>query len=145
MFQKLMRLFEEPRRQLSESDLRLASVVLLVEVAMADHSFSSDEEGRLLQILQKQFDLSAIKARDLLDEARQSASTDVSLHRHIDIINEQYGAQEKVELMRMLWDVAFSDGELHHYEEHIIRRLGDLIYVPHREFIRTKLSSRKEN
>jgi uncharacterized tellurite resistance protein B-like protein len=97
--------------------LHLAAAVLLVEVAKADHS---------------------LQESDLVEVAHDTAEADVSLHRQIDLINRHFTAGQKLDLVRGLWEVACADGEIHHHEEALIRRLADLIYVSHTDFIRSK-------
>ena len=46
---------------------------------------------------------------------------------------------EKFVLIKTLWRVAAADGDIHRYEDHLIRRIADLLYVPHSDFIRAKL------
>ena len=55
------------------------------------------------------------------------------------MINQHYTQTEKAQLVEMLWEVAFADAEMEKYEEHLLRKLSDLLYVPHAEFIRAKL------
>ena len=75
---------------------------------------------------------------DLVEVARDTADTDVSLHRQIDLINGNFGPQQKLNLVRGLWEVACADGEVHPHEELLVRRLADLLYVSHSDFIRCK-------
>jgi uncharacterized tellurite resistance protein B-like protein len=69
-------------------------------------------------------------------EAEHADSTDY--FQFTRLINEHYSADQKVDLVEKLWLIAFSDRELHHYEEHVIRRLAELLYVPHSAFIAAK-------
>ena len=54
------------------------------------------------------------------------------------LINRHFSQEEKNHIVELLWEVAYADGELDKYEEHLVRKLADLIYVPHRSFIRAK-------
>lgn len=118
--------------------LPMAAAVLLVDVARADYEDSAEEYRVLKQKLIKLFDLQRDDVQQIIDQAKNDLDRSVSLHEHFDLINTHYSADEKIKLIQALWQVAYSDGELHHYEEHLIRRIADLLYVPHREFIRTK-------
>lgn len=145
MLKKFKRLFDAPQPQVTEEDMHLAGAVLLMEIAMADHAYSDREERLLLGLLQSQFKLSIDEVQKLQQLARESVAREVSLHHHLDVINANFDAAQKIQLMRAMWDMAFADGELHHYEEHLIRRLGDLLYVPHRDFIRTKHNAARDS
>ena len=79
------------------------------------------------------------EASQLLAEAENKASEDVSLHRHIDALNHSMQPAEKMVVMRAMWEVAFADNELHPWEEALLRRFADLLHLSHSEFIRCKL------
>ena len=72
------------------------------------------------------------------DEARQATS----LYEFTRLINDHYDYAQKCALIENMWRVAFSDERLDKYEEHLIRRIAELIYVSHSDFIRTKLKVR---
>ena len=75
----------------------------------------------------------------LVAVARDSSETSVSLHEHVDLINRNFTPEQKFELVRGMWQVACADDQIHHHEEALIRRLADLLYVSHSDFIRSKL------
>jgi uncharacterized tellurite resistance protein B-like protein len=122
-----------------EAALHLAAAVLLVEVAKADHSLEQLELDRLQAILKRQWSLGDDDVADLVRVARDTSDESVSLHQHVDLINRRFSPEQKFTLMRGLWQTAFADAEMHHYEEALIRRLADLLYVSHTDFIRSKL------
>lgn len=124
-------------------DPALASAILMIEVARADYADASEEREALNAALAKQFGMSDQELANIITAAEQQADSQVSLHRVIDSINQQLSAREKFSLMESLWHIAFADGELHQWEEHFIRRTADLIHVPHREFIRSKLQAQQ--
>lgn len=122
-----------------EEALHLAAAVLLIEVAKADQLLGGVELERLRAILQRDWSLSDTDLADLVDSARTSSDNNVSFHDHIERINNHFSAERKFDLLRGLWDVACADGEIHPHEELLIRRLADLLYLPHADFIRSKL------
>lgn len=121
-----------------QATLHLAAAVLMVEVAKADHSFEEGELERLKTVLASHWGLGEKDLDDLVQVAHDTAEVDVSLHRQIDLINGHFTPGQKLDLVRGLWEVACADGEIHHHEEALIRRLADLIYVSHTDFIRSK-------
>ena len=147
MLAKLKKILLAPQasnsKPMSEA-LPLAAAVLLVDVARADYDASDKEYAVLKKKLRKIFDLAMDDVERLIDEAQSNLDQLVSLHEHFDLINAHYGLDDKIKLMQALWQVAYGDGELHHYEEHLIRRIADLLYVPHREFIRTKHAAQRD-
>lgn len=96
------------------------------------------EDGRLRCFLQQCFHLYEASVAELIAFAEAEVDASVSLHCHVDVVNARYNPADKYAFVKGLWQVAFADGVLHHYEEHLIRRLADLLYVPHRYFVRAK-------
>ncbi len=119
--------------------LAIAGALLMLEVASADFELADAEHAVLRDRMRRHFDGSAQALDDLIEEAMAQHDVSVSLHQQVDLLNDLYDAQDKRELIRDLWRLAYADGELHHYEEGVIRRLAELLYVPHRDFIQTKL------
>lgn len=121
-----------------QHSLHLATGALLFEILRADYQDHPEEREVLERVLQTRFDLSAEETRQLTDLAAQEAAESVSLHEFTSLINQHFSLEEKVEIVEMLWQVAFADGHLDRYEEALVRKIADLIYVPHRDFIRAK-------
>ena len=121
-----------------DDTLELAAAVLLFQVAAADHRLEAAELARLRQVLRHEWGLDEAALDELVAAARHEAETAVSLHVQLDRLNRRLGPEEKYRMLVGLWQVALADGEIHHHEEHLIRRLADLLHVPHREFIRAK-------
>lgn len=140
-WQRLRGVMQEKRNtpEAHAQAVRLASAVLLVELARADASQTPDERRALQRQLQERFALDANEAETLLLAAEQSADEAVSLHRHIDDINRGLDYAEKKSVLKMLWQLAYADGILHHHEEHLLRRIADLLHLGHSDFVRLKL------
>lgn len=117
---------------------QLAVSALLVEIAMADHHFSELEANKLNQLLAQKFSLSANESADLIDLAKTESHDATSLHQFTQIVNTQCSASDKFRLIVAMWEMAYADGNLDKYEDYMIRKVADLIYVPHSEFIRAK-------
>lgn len=141
MLDRLREFFSEQSAQEATDDdaaLHLAAAVLLVQVAKSDHRLESLELARIKNVLQRQWGVADHDIGDLMSVADASTEEHVSLHMHVDLINRNFSAAQKRDLVRGLWEVACADGEIHPYEELLVRRLADLVYVPHTDFIRTK-------
>lgn len=111
---------------------------MLVEVAMADHQFSEVELDNLTLILEGKFALSHDEITELISLANNETSHATSLHQFTQLVNQHCTPEEKFKLMKAMWEMAYADGNLDKYEDYIIRKVADLIYVPHSEFIRAK-------
>jgi uncharacterized tellurite resistance protein B-like protein len=138
MIAAIKKLFAPPAETDQTEALRTAGALLLLEVAAADFNLSAEEREVLRSSIGSRFGLAGAELTRLIDEAMQQHDVSVSLHEQITLINGHYDAEGKRQLMRDLWTMAYADGELHHYEEAVVRRLADLLYVPHRDFILTK-------
>jgi uncharacterized tellurite resistance protein B-like protein len=132
MFDSLMRYLkapEPPRRQ----DLRLSVAVLLVEAARQDDTFDAGERAGIQNLLTRKFDISADECRVLLAAAETRASEMVQMHSHTSAVFEQMEYEDRVQLVEMLWEVAYADGVLDPEEDLLIRRISGLMYVEDRE------------
>ena len=123
---------------LSDHQKQLAVAALLIEVAMADHQFSDVELNNLSVILARKFTLSREQLDELISLAKNETNRATSLHQFTQLISQYCGDEEKFKLMIAMWEMAYADGNLDKYEDYIIRKVADLIYVPHSEFIRAK-------
>ena len=140
MIDKLLSLFKEPQPEKPQHTIDLACAVLLVEIMKADYELQSEEIASLKQQLQRLFSLSEEDSQTLLERAKQASDQTTDLFQYTDVINQHWKPAEKFKLIQGLWQVAFSDDNLDKYEEHMIRKISDLLYVSHSEFIRAKLS-----
>ena len=77
-------------------------------------------------------------ADELLNTAKDTVHDANDLFQFTEVINAQYSYEEKVSLIESLWKVAYSDQQLDKYEEHMVRRIADLLYVSHSDFIQTR-------
>jgi uncharacterized tellurite resistance protein B-like protein len=131
-------LFSEKIEQKQSSTRELASAALLVEVARADFEITPEELARLISLLAATFDMSPEDVELVTQQANDQVENAVSLHDFTRVINEHCSPDERSELIGLMWQVAAADGDLSKYEDHLIRRVADLLYVPHQEFIRLK-------
>lgn len=134
----------EQRPDTDEHALRLAAATLLVEVARADYDVDPGELETVEDAVREAFGLEAEEAEALVAMARAEAEEATSLYQFTREINRRMDPGRKAALVELLWRVAFADGRLDRYEEHLIRRVADLIHLPHSEFIRAKLRARAQ-
>lgn len=119
--------------------LHLASAALLIEIAKADYEDDPREMDKVVALLRGHFEIPERELEILVDLATQEVKQANDVYQFTSLVNEHFSPEEKTGLVRSLWEVAYADGRVHHYEEHLIRKIAELIYVPHSEFIRTKL------
>ena len=121
----------------------LACAALLIEVINSDHELDERESKQFIETLREGLSLSEEELGELVKLAESEANQATSLYEFTRLINDEYDYKEKVELIENMWKIAFSDEQLDKYEEHLIRKISDLIYVSHSDFIKTKLNVRK--
>ncbi|WP_372748554.1 TerB family tellurite resistance protein [Litorivivens sp.] len=119
--------------------LRLTSAALLIELSKADFEQNPEELEAIRALLRREHDISEQEIDELMQLAEQQFQEDNAYHPYTALINEHYSPEQKCQLLETLWQVAMADGEVSKYEDHLIRKIADLIYVPHRDFIQTKL------
>lgn len=117
----------------------LAVAALLVEVLRADYDVADDERRQVVASIRGLLGLDDAQCEQLLSEAEGRVDRAHDLHQFTSELNRALSHEEKLRLVEHLWRVAQSDATVHKYEEHLIRRVADLLYVSHREFIAAKL------
>ena len=118
--------------------LRLAIGALLLEMTHMDGEVKPEECQAVHTAVRTCFDLGEREAAELLElaEAERSESTDY--YQFTSLINDAYTPEQKVKLVEVLWRIAYASEDLHKYEEHLVRKVADLLYVPHAAFIAAK-------
>jgi uncharacterized tellurite resistance protein B-like protein len=122
----------------TERRAQIAAAALLVEVARSDHSFSETERQTVLASVRGRFRLGETEARELLKLAEAESREAHDIFQFTSKIDATFTPERKAQLIEELWRAAYSDGVLHEYEEHLIRRVADLLHVSHSGFIAAK-------
>jgi len=98
-----------------------------------DGHFDDDERTVVLNLLEQRFELSGEDAQNLLDEAEAAIAEANELYTLTRTVKERFDQDQRIELIEMLWEVAYADDEVHDYEANLIRRLSGLLYVSDRD------------
>jgi uncharacterized tellurite resistance protein B-like protein len=131
---------EAPSSAMSRVDLTCAA--LLVEVMNSDHELDEREHQEFMAVLQQSYNIAESDLEELIQLAKDEAFEATSLYEFTKLINDNYDYEQKVELIENMWRIAFSDKRLDKYEDHLIRKVSELIYVSHSDFIKTKIKVR---
>ena len=118
--------------------LDLATGVLLVEISRADFDQDETELAHIRELLLNHLALDEISVDSLLQQAHQEADRLVSVQHITRLMNEQLDQEGKRKVVEMMWSVVYADGDKHHYEEHLLRKVAELLYVSHEDFIRAR-------
>lgn len=119
--------------------LELAAAALLCEVMRADYRLDDAEIASLRDTLRRHFRLSEPAVEDLVTLAQKEAESSVGHYPFVSLLNEHYSQEERYTLVVSMWRLAYADGELDALEEHRIRRIAELMYLSHSDFIRAKV------
>ena len=121
-----------------ESALRLATAILMVDVARADYVFEESEFDHLLKLIEAHFGLSPEDAAELVNVAGDKAEDLVSVHHLTHLLHEHLDEQEKAHIIALLWQIAYADGRLDKYEDSLVLKISDLLYVSRGRVMRLK-------
>ena len=124
--------------------IRLAAAVLFVEVMHADHKVDKREQQVVRQALQESFSLSSHEADELRQLAEDRVKDVTSLHEFTSLLHGRLSNEEKVMLLEQIWRVVLADNDVDKYEEHLARRIAELLYIKHSDYIRAKLNAEAE-
>jgi uncharacterized tellurite resistance protein B-like protein len=113
--------------------IRLAAAALLVEIARVDEGADATERRRIAELLAQRFALSSTEAEVLLQESEEEADRSSQLFAYTREIKDAFDYDERVELIELLWEVAYTDDRLHHLEANLMRRITGLLHVDDRD------------
>jgi len=142
-FTELIEDFQKTAEQQKNTDLSLeiCCAVLLCEVMRADSIFTEEEQDSLSVILTIQFNLTTLEVSDILAKAFELSENASDFYQFTSKINQHYSLDERIRIVTLLWKVAYADGDLASIEEHIIRKIADLLHLRHNEYIATKIAA----
>ena len=124
--------------------IRMAAAVLFVEVMHADHQVDKRERQIVMRALLESFSLSRKDAEELLQQAEERVKDVTSLHEFTSLLHSRLSNEEKVMLVEQIWRIILADNDVDKDEEHLVRRIAELLYVSHRDYIRAKLNAQAE-
>jgi len=122
--------------------IELATAALLVEVVRFDRDVEPAEREAVLRAVNAKFGLSGEEAAALVRLAEEEARQATDYYQFTSLINKRFSPEQKARVIEHMWRVAYADAELSAYEQHTIRKIADLLYVPHRAYIAAKLRAR---
>ena len=92
--------------------------------------------------MREKFSLTGEEAVTLLDLAEQEARQAPDYFQFTSLINKQFTPEQKARVIEQMWTIAYADAKLSRYEEHLVRKIADLLYVPHATVIAAKIRAR---
>ena len=123
--------------------LHVATAALLLEMMRMDASVTAEETAAVTGALQRQFGLDATEVETLMTLATEEARQATDYFQFTSLINKSFNAEQKIQVVEALWQVAFADGHLDAHEQHFMRKIADLLYVPQSAYIVAKQRARE--
>jgi len=131
----------EQQNNTDEPSLEVACTVLLCEVMKADGVLQAEEKISLKNFISTQFNLNDDAINSILQVALKVSDNATDFYQFTTKINHHYTLEQRIEIINYLWKLAYIDGELATLEEHVIRKIADLLHLRHSEYIQTKLAN----
>ena len=122
--------------------IEVATAALITEVMRMDGDVTAAERTTALRAVRERFGLTEVDAQALVDLAEAEARSASDYYQFTSLINRHFTQAQKERIVELMWQVAYADSEASPYEEHLIRKLADLLYVEHHAYIRAKLAAR---
>ena len=121
-----------------EHRLKLATAALMIEIMKQDGETKNEEVDAVKQSLQTKFELTKNEIDELFTLANEESRQSVDLYQFTSLIREHFSQEKKIKTIEYLWAIAYADNHLDAHEEHLIRRIADLLYVTHQDFMKAK-------
>lgn len=128
-----------------EHALQLATAVLLVEVMRSDADIAAAERSAVVSALRQKFALAEDELARLLELAERTARDATDFHRFTSTVNDGFTMEQKVRMVELMWQVAYADGHLDAHENHVMRRIADLLHVPHGAYVGAKMRAKADS
>jgi uncharacterized tellurite resistance protein B-like protein len=112
-----------------ENTLQLAVAVLLIEVMQADAECAFEEQSAIMKILKQRFRLSDTEVVKLSERAQHASREANDFYRFTALINHELTLPEKIQIVEYLWQVVYADGKVSAHENHLMRKLVDLLHI----------------
>ena len=126
----------------SQHALHVATAALLLEMMRMDSSVTAAETATVAGALQTRFGLTAQEVDTLMNLAAEEAKQATDYFQFTALINKHFNREQKIEVVENLWQVAFADGHLDAHEQHFMRKIADLLYISHADYVAAKQRAR---
>lgn len=140
MFERFQEFFhsltaDQPKSSFAPDDPRIAVAALCIQVMEADGKVEASEKKKIRSLLKDQYGLSGRELDELIAAGQEAESEAVDYFRFTSDLKRHLDNDQRVELIGILWDIVYADGERSEMEDHAIWRIADLLGVSGRERI----------
>jgi uncharacterized tellurite resistance protein B-like protein len=123
----------------SDHDIQVATCALLLEMSNIDGVFSQEERDRIVSILEKEYNMTHEYVEGLIHEADRDLKESVDLWQFTNLINQNYTEAERIRVVELIWEIAYTDGRLDQHEDYFVHKLANLLRLTHPQLIDAKL------
>ena len=142
MLQKIKQFFDNnlsvPQKKDSKHQLQLATTALFIEMMIQDGEKHHKEKEAVKKAIQMHFNISTHELDELFLLAENELKHATDYYQFTQLINKNFSQTQKIKIIENLWTIAYADSHLDDMEEHMVRKIADLIHVPHMQFIKAK-------
>ena len=124
-------------------DISLAVTAVMVEIMHIDGKLDDAEHDTIIEAVEKRFGLSTTEVHELVEKAKKATADANDMHQFTSQIIKHYKTEERIEIIKELWQIAMADGHIDPHEDNLIQRTAELIGVYHRESIQAKIDARE--
>ena len=124
--------------------LQLATAALLIEVSKQDFEVTDDERVAIRDALRDSFGLDDRETDELVRLADMELAESISIYDFTRLVDRNFTPEQKIHIVRLLWQIAFSDQRLQEREEYLVRKIAKLLHVSHKDFIAAKIRVKEE-
>ena len=135
----------ETQQENSDHQLQLATIALFIEMMVQDGSEHKNEKEAVNKAIQSCFKIPTHKIDELFLLAEEELKQSADYFQFTQLINKNFNQPQKIKIIENLWLIAFSDSQLDDLEEHMVRKIAELIHVPHMQFIKAKHRAQKSS
>ena len=128
--------------QQPEHSLQLATAVLMIEVMRADAESTETERATVMRILKERFQLSDSEVQQLSAAGQQTVQQASDLYQFTSLINRELGRNEKIKIVEYMWQVAYADRHISAHENHLMRRMTELLHISQSDYIAAKMRAK---
>ena len=125
-------------------NLELISLCLAFEVANADNNIDEREQKLFLEKIKETIDLSVLTDKEIFDVIKEESLNRISFYEIIKDINNSLNKDEKINVLKLLWEIAYADDILDVEEEKIIRRSAEMLGIKPSIVLQTKQEFKKQ-
>ena len=124
-------------------NIKNAATILLYSVAKADHNIEKKELQTIREIVEDFFSISVEESYSIIENAVKELKKSTSFFKYGQILNENFSYQDKLDFICCVFEVAYSDNELHFKEQHLIKQISGILNIENKDLIKSKLEIKK--